>query len=64
MHFSGGTLTFMGQFSVSTEISRLHCIGGTGDYEAVTQGYLEMRVHSFDHINLDAVLIITIYYPK
>ena len=64
MHLHGGTLTFIGQFSVLTKTSRFHCIGGTGEYQSVTDGVIELEAYSFDEVALDAILIVTIYYHK
>lgn len=67
MQLPGGTLSFVGVFTVPTKTktkSIFHCIGGTGEFQTVTEGTAEVEVYSFNQISLDTILTITVYYHK
>jgi len=60
-----GTLTFVGQLSMFNKTnSRLHCIGGTGEFEGVHRGYYETELYQINEYTIDAILKATVYYHK
>jgi len=65
VHLPGGTLTFTGQFSMLSKAdSRLHCVGGTGEFEGVVHGFFETELYQINEYTIDAILKVTINYHK
>lgn len=58
--FPNGTLSFTGAFIATLSSNRLHCLGGTGAFQTVTHGYIDLTVYKFGP-GLNAILNVTMY---
>ena len=58
---TNGTMSFHGAYTANTTtggFARLHCLGGTGEFQSVTRGYFDWLDYKY------TILKVTVYYHK